>query len=91
MNKKNTPTMKIRKKLEEYLKSKDLLYLINNDKYVNYQEKENKKLSVTKKYNNFFEILDIPLFKNIIYYLILQKFQENLILICKLNVIIYIF
>ncbi len=68
ISKENTPTIKIleeEKKLEEFLKTKESLYLIDNDIYVNYQEKENKIFPVIKQYNNFVEILDIPLFKNI--------------------------
>ena len=68
MIKNKTNKMKIleeEKKLEEFLKTKESLYLIDNDIYVNYQEKENKKFPIIKQYNNFCEILDIPLFKNI--------------------------
>ena len=68
MIKNKTNKMKIleeEKKLEEFLKTKESLYLIDNDIYVNYQEKENKKFPIIKQYNNFFEISDIPSFKNI--------------------------
>ena len=50
--------------LKEFENTKESLYLMDNDIYVNYVQKDNKTFTQIKKYNNFFEILDILKFEN---------------------------
>ena len=50
--------------LNEFKNSEESLYLMDNDIYVRYTQKENKNFPIIKLHNNFIEISDIPKFKD---------------------------